>query len=53
MWKAIIKIMTKILKSHTGREILKAGVDVYVDKNDNKLTRESANAIKNVLDEID
>lgn len=53
MWKVIIRIVTKILKSHAGREILKAGVDVYVEKNDNKLTRESGEVIKNVLDEID
>lgn len=53
MFKTFLSFITKLFKSETGKEILKAGVDAYVAKNDNNLTNTSANIIKNVLDEID
>lgn len=53
MFKTFLSIITKLFKSETGKEILKAGVDAYVAKNDNALTNESANIIKNILDEVE
>lgn len=53
MFKTILAFITKIFKSETGKEILKAGIDAYVAKNDNSLTNNSADIIKNILDEID
>ena len=53
MWKNILAFVTKIFKSDTGKEILKAGVDAYVEKNDNTLTKNSADIIKKILDEVE
>ena len=53
MWKSILVFVTKIFKSDTGKEILKAGVDAYVKKNDNALTNNSAEIIKKILDEVE
>lgn len=53
MFKSILAFITKIFKSETGKEILKAGIDAYVEKNDNKLTNNSAEIIKKVLDEVE
>lgn len=53
MIKGFFKLITKIFKSKIAKEIIKVGVDAYVRKNDNNLTKESAKVIKNILDEID
>ena len=53
MFKTFLSLITKLFKSETGKEILKAGIDAYVTKNDNNLTNASADIIKNILDEID
>lgn len=51
MFKIFIKVITKIFRSDAAKEILKVGIDAYILKNDNKLTKESADIIKKVLDE--
>jgi len=53
MFKTFLSFITKLFKSETGKEILKAGIDAYVEKNDNTLTNNSADIIKNILDEVE
>jgi len=48
-----MSIFTKIFKSEVAKDVLKVGIDAYVAKNDNKLTNDSANVIKKILDETD
>ena len=53
MFKTFMAIITKLFKSKAAKEILKVGIDVYVEKNDNTLTNNSADAIKRILDETE